>query len=119
MCVSGLRLLQRSCEDCCAAVWTHAAAQLDMAQCVCLLNLGRLCCVLLQGERGHTFYIVESGQLSAFKDNATLPVLSYGPGGCHLRSVEGPLCLSAWWAVTHSEEALHQQQACRVYVLML
>lgn len=36
--------------------------------------------VVTQGERGHAFYIVESGQLSAFKDNATLPVLSYGPG---------------------------------------
>jgi hypothetical protein len=42
-----------------------------------------VCCAVcvLQGERGHAFYIVESGQLSAFKDNATLPVLSYGPGG--------------------------------------
>lgn len=34
----------------------------------------------VQGERGHAFYIVESGQLSAFKDNSPLPVLSYGPG---------------------------------------
>lgn len=36
--------------------------------------------VVTQGERGHAFYIVESGQLSAFKDNSPLPVLSYGPG---------------------------------------
>lgn len=35
----------------------------------------------VQGERGHAFYIVESGQLSAFKDNQPLPVMSYGPGG--------------------------------------
>ena len=43
-----------------------------------------MCCAVCvsQGERGHAFYIVESGQLSAFKDNATLPVLSYGPGVC-------------------------------------
>lgn len=34
----------------------------------------------MQGERGHAFYIVESGQLSAFKDNQPLPVMSYGPG---------------------------------------
>lgn len=33
-----------------------------------------------QGERGHAFYIVESGQLSAYKDNSPVPVLSYGPG---------------------------------------
>lgn len=46
-----------------------------------------MCCTVLslsmffmQGERGHAFYIVESGQLSAFKDNSPLPVLSYGPG---------------------------------------
>ncbi|WIA19038.1 hypothetical protein OEZ85_003698 [Tetradesmus obliquus] len=36
--------------------------------------------VVTQGERGHAFYIVESGQLSAFKDNQPLPVMSYGPG---------------------------------------
>jgi hypothetical protein len=40
--------------------------------------------VVTQGERGHAFYIVESGQLSAFKDNSPLPVLSYGPGADHL-----------------------------------
>lgn len=39
--------------------------------------------VVTQGERGHAFYIVESGQLSAFKDNSPLPVLSYGPGAKH------------------------------------
>ena len=33
-----------------------------------------------QGERGQAFYIVESGQLSAFKDSANQPVMSYGPG---------------------------------------
>jgi hypothetical protein len=43
------------------------------------------CGFLLQGERGHAFYIVESGQLSAFKDNSPLPVLSYGPGTCLLQ----------------------------------
>jgi hypothetical protein len=37
----------------------------------------------LQGEKGHAFYIVESGQLSAFKDNQPLPVMSYGPGEHH------------------------------------
>jgi hypothetical protein len=59
--------------------------------------LNEVCCTVyhhvLQGERGHAFYIVESGQLSAFKDNSPLPVLSYGPGthlpwthGCFLPS---------------------------------
>lgn len=33
-----------------------------------------------QGEEGHAFYIVESGQLAAFKDGGPAPVMAYGPG---------------------------------------
>jgi cAMP-dependent protein kinase regulator len=34
----------------------------------------------LQGEEGNAFYIVESGQLAAFKDGNPNPVMAYGPG---------------------------------------
>jgi hypothetical protein len=47
----------------------------------------------LQGERGHAFYIVESGQLSAFKDNQPLPVMSYGPGGHNVLTQPGCTCI--------------------------
>jgi hypothetical protein len=33
-----------------------------------------------QGEEGNAFYIVESGQLAAYKDGGPTPVLAYGPG---------------------------------------
>lgn len=52
----------------------------DFVLFLCLLHVAVLCCAMPQGERGHAFYIVESGQLSAFKDNSPLPVMSYGQG---------------------------------------
>lgn len=33
-----------------------------------------------QGEEGHAFFIVESGQLAAYKDSGAAPVMAYGPG---------------------------------------
>lgn len=33
-----------------------------------------------QGEVGNAFYIVESGQLHAYKDKSPLPIMSYSPG---------------------------------------
>lgn len=35
---------------------------------------------LAQGEEGNAFYIVESGQLAAYKDGCPTPVMAYGPG---------------------------------------
>jgi len=74
---------------------------------------------LLQGERGHAFYIVESGQLSAFKDSSPLPVLSYGPGALvhcpsrqqGLRTTAQPCRLAVAFSLT---AAAHVDDNCSV-----
>jgi hypothetical protein len=68
---------------------------------------------MLQGERGHAFYIVESGQLSAFKDNQPLPVMSYGPGRHYVFNSYDAVyscnaCCPAWdVSRSHSCASLH------------
>lgn len=55
---------------------TLALAHLSRPHCF-HVDLNMFCC---QGERGQAFYIVESGQLSTYKDGGPHPVMSYGPG---------------------------------------
>lgn len=35
-----------------------------------------------QGEAGSSFYVVERGELSAFKDGVATAIKAYGPGAC-------------------------------------
>jgi hypothetical protein len=83
MCVGVAAALARcTCPSSCTKHWrmTYALHSRHGALACSTVNSPCFVCVCVQGERGHAFHIVESGQLSAFKDNQPLPVMSYGPG---------------------------------------
>ncbi|KAI8463719.1 MAG: putative cGMP-dependent protein kinase [Monoraphidium minutum] len=55
-------------------------ARAELAAALTQLVVPKGAAAVTQGEEGHAFYIVESGQLAAFKDGGPAPVMAYGPG---------------------------------------